>query len=92
MSAYCCWNSIGLISKEKCVCVCVHETMHWHACLCEAGGGVCVSSFALNAEKKNEGISCKASEKADFRVTYHANLGNWDCFTSHPQQHFVPTE
>lgn len=50
--------------------------MHWHACLCEAGGGVCVSTFALSTAEKNGGISCKASEKADFRVTYHTNLGN----------------
>lgn len=66
--------------------------MHWHARLCEAGGGVCVSTFALSTAEKNGGISCKASEKADFRVTYHTNLGNWDCFSSHPQQRFYSRE
>lgn len=48
-----------------CECVCECKNMHWHACLCEAGGGVCVSTFALSTAEKNGGISCKASEKAD---------------------------
>lgn len=34
MSAYCCWNSIGLISKEKCVCVCMCVRVVG-ACVCE---------------------------------------------------------
>lgn len=63
--------------------------MQLQACLCEVGGGVCVCSFALSAAEKNGGISCKASEKADFRVTYHTNLGYEGLFSSHPQQCFV---
>lgn len=42
MSCYCCWNSIGLISKEVCLreCVCVHvlacvpECRNWGVCVC----------------------------------------------------------
>lgn len=67
MSANCCWNSIELISKEKCLCVAKTCT---GMCVCEAGGGVCVSTFALGAAQKNGGISCAAKEKADFRETY----------------------
>lgn len=74
------------------MCVRVCKNMHWFVCLCEAGGGVCVCTLALSAAEKNGGISCKASEKTDFGVTYHTNLGSGDCFSQHAKHGFISVE
>ena len=62
MSAYCCWNSIVLISKEKCVCVCLKTCAGMHVCVRQ---WVVYAFLLLHSAQhwRKEGINWKQERK-----------------------------
>lgn len=92
MSSYCCWNSIGLISKEACVCACVHVCAQTCTGMCVCLKQGCCMWFCSKFCRQEWWSLLQSHEKTDIRVTHHTNLGNGECFSPHPQQSFISAE